>query len=68
MLDKEDQGDKEESISFNKHKPDAFENFLTLDDRDISLTLKGNMLSNTVIQFSQSLFDGINGLQDPLLG
>ena len=68
MLDKEDQGDKEGSISFNEHKPDAFENVLTLDDRDISLILKGNMLNNTVIQFFQSLFDGINGLQDPLLG
>ena len=26
------------------------------------------MLKDTVIQFFQSLFDGINGLQDPLLG
>ena len=26
------------------------------------------MLNDTVIQFFQSLFDGINGLQDPLLG
>ena len=68
VLDNEDQGDKEESVSFNKHKPDAFENVLTLDDRDISLILKGNMLNNTVIQFSQSLFDGLNCLQDPLLG
>ena len=26
------------------------------------------MLNDPVIQFLQSLFDGINGLQDPLLG
>ena len=68
MLDEEDQKDKEKNVSSNEHKPDAFKNVLTLDDRDVSLILKGNMLNDTVIQFFQSLFDGINGLQDPLLG
>ena len=64
VLDEEDQEDKEESASSNEHKPDPFKNVLTLDDRDVSLILKGNMLNDTVIQFFQSLFDGINGLQD----
>ena len=68
MLDEKDQEDKEESVSSNEHKPDAFKNVLTLDYRDVSLILKENMLNDTVIQFFQSLFDGINGLQDPLLG
>ena len=68
VLDEKDQEDKEESVSSNEHKPDAFKNVLTLDDRDVSLILKENMLNDTVIQFFQSLFDGINGLQDPLLG
>ena len=68
MLDEEDQKDKEKNVSSNKHKPDAFKNVLTLDDGDVSLILKGNMLNDTVIQFVHSLFDGINGLQNPLLG
>ena len=68
MLDEKDQEDKEESVSSNEHKPDAFKNVLTLDYRDVSWILKENMLNDTVIQFFQSLFDGINGLQDPLLG
>ena len=68
MLDEKDQEEKEESISSNYHKPDAFKNVLTLDDRDVSLISKENMLNDTVIQFFQSLFDGINCLQDPLLG
>ena len=63
-----DEKDKEESVSSNEHKPDAFKNVLTLNDRDVHLILKGNMLNDTVIQFFQSLFDGINDLQDPLLG
>ena len=65
MLDEKDQEDKEESVSSNEHKPDAFKNVLTLADRDVSLILKGNMLNDTVIQFFQSIFDGINSLQDP---
>ena len=68
MLDEKDREDKEESVPSNEHKPDAFKNVLTLDDRDVSLILKENMLNDTVIQFFQSLFGGINGLQDPLLG
>ena len=68
VLDEKNQEDKEESVSSNEHKSDAFKNDLTLDDRDVSLLLKGNMLNDTVIQFFQSLFDGTNGLQDPLLG
>ena len=68
VLDEKDQEDKEESVSSNKKKQKAFKNVWTLDDTDVSLILKGNMLKDTVIQFFQSLFDGINGLQDPLLG
>ena len=68
VLDEKHQEDKEESVSANEHKPDAFKNVLTLNDRDVHLILKGNMLNDTVIQFFQSLFDGINDLQDPLLG
>ena len=68
VLDEKDQEDKEEGVSSNKHKPDAVKIVLTLDDRDVSLILKGNMLNDTVIQFFQGLFDGINGLKDPLLG
>ena len=68
MLDEKDQEDEEESVSSNKHKPEAFKNVLTLDDKDVSLILKENMLKDTVMQFFQSLFNGINGLQDPLLG
>ena len=68
VLDEEDQEDKEDSVSSNKHQLDAFKNVSTLDDREVSLILKGNMLNDTVIQFFQSLFDRINGLQDPLLG
>ena len=67
VSDEKDQEDKEESVSSNEHKPDPFKNLLTLDDRDVSLVLKGNMLNDTVTQFFQSLFDGINDLQDPLL-
>ena len=71
VLDEKDEDDKEESVSSNEHKPDAFKNVLTLDNRGASFILKVNMLNDTiffVIQFFQSLFDGINGLQDPLLG
>ena len=68
VLDEKDQEDKEESVSSNEHKPNAFKNVLTLDDRGVSFILKGNMVNDTVMQFFQSLFDGINGLQDPLLG
>ena len=41
MLDEKDQEDKEESVPSNEHKPDAFKNVWTLDDRNISLILKG---------------------------
>ena len=47
MLDEKDQEDKEESVSSNEHKLDAFKNVLTLDDRDVSLIFKGNMLNDT---------------------
>ena len=53
VLNEEDQEDKEESASSNEHKPDGFKNVLTLDDRDLSLISKGNMLNDTVIQFFQ---------------
>ena len=49
VLDEKNQEDKEESVSSNEHKSDAFKNDLTLDDRDVSLLLKGNMLNDTVI-------------------
>ena len=49
MLDEKNQEDKEESVSSNEHKSDAFKNDLTLADRDVSLLLKGNMLNDTVI-------------------
>ena len=41
MLDEKDQEHKEESVSSKEHKPDAFKNVLTLDNRDASLILKG---------------------------
>ena len=49
VLDEKNQEDKEESVSSNEHKSDAFKNDLTLADRDVSLLLKGNMLNDTVI-------------------
>ena len=49
VLDEKNQEDKEESVSSNEHKSDAFKNDLTLDDRDVSFLLKGNMLNDTVI-------------------
>ena len=68
VLDEEDQENQEESVSSNEHKQDAFKNVFALDDIDVSLILKRNMLNDTVTQFFQSLFNRINGLQDPLLG
>ena len=47
VLDEKDQEDKEESVSSNMHKLDAIKNVLTLDDRDVSLIFKGNMLNDT---------------------
>ena len=54
VLDEEHQEDQEESVSSNEHKQNVFKNILALDDRDVSLILKGNMLDDTVIQFFQS--------------
>ena len=51
VLDGEDQEDQEENISFKEHIQDTSQNVLALDDGDVSLILKGNMLIYTVIQF-----------------
>ena len=51
VLDGEDQEGQEENISFKEHIQDTFQNVLALDDGDVSLILKGNMLIYTVIQF-----------------
>ena len=53
ILDEKDQEDKEESVPFNEHKTDAFKNVLTLDDRDISLILKGICLIILQYNFSR---------------